>query len=105
MARDVFNRNPHSNTYMHAHGDGQIAIEKTFDAEPAIDHARYMRNEVVQRGELRKAMSVPTPLLNQWIREGKLGEVAFVGNKPVVDMQTLQKLMKEYSAFACMDKI
>lgn len=108
MSKVLLNQSPHAATYFHANPDDksdQVVIEKCFDAEPAIEHATYMRNEVRQTGRLRKAMSVPMPLLFQWLREGKLGEESFVNGSIVVDQKRLQSLMTEYSRFSCLDKL
>ena len=107
MSKEVLFHSPGTTTYWHDdpdRPDGGV-VEKLFDIEPALEHAKYMRNEVKQTGELRKAMSVPYSLLFQWMREGKLGEEAFVDGKIVVDMPTLQKLWAEYDGLRCMDKL
>lgn len=101
-----FSQGPGVTTYYHENPDEEgFVLEKVFDREPVLDHCQYMRNEVKQTGELRKVMSVPTPLIFQWMREGKLGEQAFVDGKLVIDKQTMTKLMREYSALACVDKL
>lgn len=100
----LFNQSPGVTTHFIAEDD-RVVIQKTFDRDIAKDHAQQMRNEVVQRGELRKAMTVPTPLIFQWIREGKLGEESFVNGKLIVDMPTLRKLWAEYDGLRCMDKL
>lgn len=104
MTRLLFNRAPGVDTFFHETDNGCV-IEKVFDREPVLDHCQYMRNEVPQTGALRKVMSVPTPLIFQWLREGKLGEEAFVDGKLVVDEKTLAKLFNEYDALRCVDKL
>jgi len=107
MSGIPFRHSPVATTYWHDDPDnpGKVVLQKTFDRDVALDHAQYMRNEVKQTGELRKAMSVPAPLIFQWMREGKLGESAFVDGKLVVDMPTLKKLWAEYDGLRCMDKL
>lgn len=103
--RIPFNKSPGTDTYMHLHGDGTTVIEDVFDREPIIEHAARMRNEVVQRGSLRKVMTVPVALIHQWIKEGKLGEEAFVNGAVVVDNASLAKLFREHDALRCVDKL
>jgi uncharacterized protein YhdP len=103
--RVPFDKSPAADTFMHLHGDGKAVIEHVFDREPIIEHAAKMRNEVRQTGSLRKVMSVPAPLIHQWIKEGKLGEEAFVNGSVVVDPAALQRLFREYDALRCVDKL
>ena len=99
------NRTAHGLTFMHLHGDGMATVEHEFDREPIIKHATRMRNEVVQTGSLRKVMTVPIELIHQWIKEGKLGEEAFVNGSVILDKPSLSKLFKEYDALRCVDKL
>lgn len=97
--------NAYANTYLHVGRGDEVVLEKEFDPTAALEHAAFFRNEVKQTGELRKAMSVPAPLFFEWIKTGKLGEVAYVDGKPIVDMVTLRKLWAEYDGLRCMDKL
>jgi hypothetical protein len=88
-------RGPTGNSYMHLHGDGKVVLEKEFDRTPVLEHAALMRNQVQQRGELRKVMSVPAALIHQWIAQGKLGEQSFVDGSLVIDKAKLEQLFND----------
>ena len=100
-------RGPTGDTFMHLHGDGSVVVEKEFDREPALEHAARMRNEVQQRGELRKVMSVPAALIHRWIAEGKLGEESFVNGSLVIDQAKLEALFNDpdNALLRCVDRI
>lgn len=104
--RLLFDRAPGVDTYYHENPDSPgFVLEKVFDREPVIEHCARMRNEVAQRGELRKVMSIPVPLFYQLMREGKLGEAAFVDGSCVVEPKALPRLMRELPKLTCVDKL
>jgi hypothetical protein len=103
----LFNLSPDgTKTIYHENPDSPgFVLEKIFDREPVLEHCAFMRNEVVQTGPIRKAMSIPTSMFFQLMREGKLGEHAYVDGNCVVEPRALKRLMSEFSRLNCVDKL
>jgi hypothetical protein len=109
MSKVLFNLNPWSKTYWHVNPDNpeQVTLEKEFDRAPVLEECARMRNEVQQKGELRKAMSLPVSVFYDLMRKGKLGGTFVDGGGVVVDKAALEALFRDpdYAHLRCMDKL
>lgn len=109
MSKVLFSQNAWSQTYWHTNPDNpdQVTLEKQFDRAPVLDHCAYMRNEVQQTGELRKAMSIPTSLFFKLLQEGKISGQWKDDGGIVIEKAELERLYRdpELSLLRCMDKL
>lgn len=109
MSKVLFSQNGYSRTWWHANPDkpGEVVLEKEFDRAPVLDHCASMRNEVSQKGELRKAMSIPAPVFYKLLQEGKVSGQWMDGGGLAISKAELERLFNdpELAYLRCMDKL
>lgn len=82
---------------------GEYVIQKTFDRDPIIERARYLRQANEGSKGPRFAMSIPVTMFYEWMQNGTLKPNDYKdlpGGGIVIDPKKLAQLQREYSKLA-----
>ena len=82
---------------------GEYVIQKTFDRDPIIERARYLRQANEGSKGPRFAISIPVTMFFEWLKNGTISPNDYQempGGGIVIDPKKLEQLQREYSRLA-----